>query len=109
MVNCLVSFPAEFVALTVNVDVPSSVGIPEITPVVLAKSMPSGNEPPAKLHVMGASPLAASVWLYTASTAPSANDVVVIVGATPPSPSLQAPKENPTTAVKPTTEKIRIF
>jgi hypothetical protein len=100
MDNCLVSLPVALVALTVKVYVFAVVGIPEIT-LVPARLKPAGNEPLSRLHVMGLSPVAASVSLYATPSFPSGNDVLVIAGAVPclpppvPLPSPQAPKENP--------------
>jgi hypothetical protein len=70
-------------ALTVNVDVPVVVGVPEITPVVGARLKPVGNAPLSTLHVMGASPVAVTVRLYAVPLVPSGNVEVVIVGAVP--------------------------
>jgi hypothetical protein len=80
--NCFVSFPAALVALTVKLNVPVVVGFPEIVPVVSEMPNPAGNVPLSRLHVIGVSPVAVSVWLYAVPTAPSNNDIVVIVGAT---------------------------
>ena len=49
------------VALTVNLKLPASVGVPEITPAVLSSS-PFGNEPLSTAHVT-ADGVALSVWL----------------------------------------------
>ena len=58
--NCFVLLPAELAALTVNVDVPAVVGVPEITPA--AESVkPAGNVPLSMLHVMGVVPVAVTV------------------------------------------------
>jgi hypothetical protein len=76
------------------------VGVPEIVPVP-EMSNPAGDVPLSRLHVIGVSPLAVSVWLYAVPTVPFANAVVVIVGAVPvvwPLPSSQAMKANPITA-----------
>jgi hypothetical protein len=77
-----VSLPASFVALTVNVEVPAAVGVPEITPVSVFSVNPSGSVPLSRLHVIGVSPDAMIVWLYAASTVPPGNAAVVIVGDT---------------------------
>jgi hypothetical protein len=107
MVNCLELLPAALVAFTVKVDVTAADGVPEITPVV-ARLKPAGNEPLSRLHVMGLSPVATSVWLYAVPIVPPGNDVVLIAGAVPPGPLLspQAPKENPITAIKAIVHKI---
>jgi hypothetical protein len=81
--NCLVLFPAALVAFTVKADVPAVVGVPEIAPLP-KRFKPVGNVPLSRLHVIGVSPVAASVWLYAAPTVPPGNVAVVIVGATPP-------------------------
>jgi hypothetical protein len=78
-----VPLPAELVALTVNVNVPALVGVPEITPVVVSSVKSVCNEPESMLHVIGAVPVAASDWLYGVPTVPSVNDAVVIAGAVP--------------------------
>jgi hypothetical protein len=100
------SFPVAFVAVTFTLDVPAVVGVPAITPVVALRVKPEGNAP-VTLHVMGLSPVAASVWLYAVFTVPLGNDAVVIVGAVPvPPPPVaslplsQAAKENPITAAR---------
>jgi hypothetical protein len=78
-------YPAALVALTEKEDVPAIVGVPEITP-VSSMLKPSGNGPLSCLHVMGASPVATSVWLYSVPTAPFGNTVaLIIVGGTLPS------------------------
>jgi hypothetical protein len=114
MDNCLVALPAALVAFTVKVDVSASVGFPEITAPLRVK--PAGNAPLAMLHVMGASPVAASVWLYAVPTVPPGIVVAVLIaGATPflpsagPSPSLQAAKENPITAIKAISPNVALF
>ena len=82
--NCFASVPLLLVALTVKVDGPAVVGVPEIVPVDALRLKPAGNEPLLTLHVMGVSPAAESVWLYAVPTVPLGNDVVMIVGAVPP-------------------------
>ena len=58
--NCFVLFPAELAALTVNVNAPAVVGVPEITPA--AESVkPVGNVPPVTLHVIGVVPVVVTV------------------------------------------------
>ena len=81
IVNCFVWFPAALVALTMKVDSPTVVGFPEITPAVERFKF-VGNVPLSRVHVMGVSPVAVSVKLYSVPTAPSNNVVVVMVGAT---------------------------
>jgi hypothetical protein len=91
--NGFVSLPAALVALTVKVDVLAAVGVPVIAPSA-ARLKPAGNSPPARLHVMGVSPVASSVLLYATPTVPPGNDVVVILGAVP-SPSVPPPPVPP--------------
>ena len=76
-------FPMSLVALTWNVDVPDVVGVPEITPSVESVK-PVGNVPVSMSQIMGVSPVAVNVWLYTVPVFPSGNVAVVIVGAVPP-------------------------
>jgi hypothetical protein len=105
--SCFVPLPAAFSAFTVNAADVAVVGVPAIMPVVALRVNPVGNVPLAMLHVMGASPVASSVWLYAVFTVPLGNELVVIVGAVPvsvpplllPLPSPQAAKEKPIIAV----------
>jgi hypothetical protein len=110
--DCVPS-PFALVAFTVKLNVFAVVGVPEM---VFPESVkPVGNVPLSMLHVIGVSPVAASVWLYAVPTAPLANDVVVIAGAVPvlfpgstvvlssPPPSPQAVK---TSAKRTITAKI---
>jgi len=60
MDNGLVLFPAALAALTVNVNFPAVVGVPEIAPVP-ARLKPAGNVPLSRLQVMGVSPVAVNV------------------------------------------------
>ena len=80
MLSPLVTFPAEFVALTVKLDVPAVVGVPVIAPVVPFKFKPVGRLPLAIAHVIGVVPVALSVWLYALFAVPSGSEAVVIVG-----------------------------
>ena len=59
----LVAFPAEFVALTVKLDVPIAVGIPVIVPVDAFKLKPVGSVPLDIDQVIGVVPVALSLWL----------------------------------------------
>ena len=59
----LVVFPAEFVALTVKLNVPITNGVPVIVPVVAFKLKPAGSVPLDIAQVIGAVPVALSVWL----------------------------------------------
>jgi hypothetical protein len=77
IVNNLVSLPDVFSAFTVNVKVPSTVGLPERTPCGDNVS-PAGNAVVAN-HVM-LPPVAVSDWLYDNPTMPSGNVSVVITG-----------------------------
>jgi hypothetical protein len=76
----------ETVAITVKLNEPAVVGVPEIVPAVDSAS-PPGNAPELRLHVYGVvPPLAPSVVEYATPTCPFANEVVVIasgVTATP--------------------------
>ena len=92
--SSMASFPVALAALTVKSNVPASVGVPEITPVASPRVNPSGNAPLARLQVMGASPAAASVWLYAVPTVPFGNVVVVMVGAIPVPPSSSSQAKN---------------
>ena len=80
MLSALVTFPAEFVALTVKLYAFAVVGVPVIAPVVAFKLKPAGNAPLATAHVIGVVPVALSVWLYALFTVPSGSVAVVIVG-----------------------------
>ena len=82
MLRAAVSFPAPFVALTVKLDVPAAVGVPEITPAALSVK-PTGRVPTETSQVIGASPVAVSVALYALPSVALDKVVVVIVGATP--------------------------
>ena len=64
MLRALVLFPAAFVALTVKLNVPAVVGVPDITPVDAFKLRPAGNVRAEISQVIGAVPVAASLWLY---------------------------------------------
>ena len=80
MLNALVTFPAEFVALTVKLNGPAVVAVPVIAPVVAFKFKPVGRLPLANAHVIGVVPVAVSLWLYALFNVPSGRDAVVIVG-----------------------------
>ena len=79
--SSFVSLPALFSALTVNLAVPSAVGVPLISPVVSFSVRPSGRAPPLMLHLMGVVPVAVRVWLYASPTLPSGRLDVVMLGA----------------------------
>ena len=61
MLNIFVAFPAEFVALTVKLNVPAVVGVPVIAPVVPFKFKPGGRLPLTISHVIGVVPVAVSL------------------------------------------------
>ena len=63
IVSDLVLLPAEFDAVTANVNVPAAVGVPLIVPVDALSDKPVGNVPLDMLHVMGVVPLAVKVAL----------------------------------------------
>ena len=65
--SSFVLLPALLVALTVNLAVPSAVGVPLISPVSSFRLRPAGR-PPSMLHVIGAVPVAVRVWLYASPT-----------------------------------------
>ena len=64
-VNSLLSLPLPLVAVTVKVDVPAAVGVPEI----MLFSNPSQSGKLLELHVM-LLPSAARGWLYPSPTSP---------------------------------------
>ena len=76
--SSFVSLPTLFSAVTVNLAVPSAVGVPLILPVSLFRLRPSGRAP-IMLHVMGVVPVAIRVWLYASPTLPSGRVAVVMV------------------------------
>lgn len=78
MLSCFVALAEPDTALTVNVDVPAVVGVPEIVPDVLSVK-PAGRLPDAIDHV--ADELAASTAEYDALTVPEGRLAVVIVRA----------------------------
>ena len=61
ILSCLVVFPAVFCALTVMLNVPVAVGVPDIAPVVSVKFRPIGSVPLSIDQVIGVVPVAASV------------------------------------------------
>ena len=66
------------VTFTVNVAVPATEGVPEITPEE-DNDNPAGNTPLSRLQLYGEIPPSADrVWLYTLPTIPSARLVVLI-------------------------------
>jgi hypothetical protein len=52
-----------FVALTVKLNAPIAVGVPEITPLAVFKLKPVGNVPLLIDQVIGVVPVALTVWL----------------------------------------------
>ena len=63
ILRLLVPFPAALVALTVKLNVPAVVGVPEIIPVVSFRLRPAGSVRLEIDHVIGVVPVAVSVWL----------------------------------------------
>ena len=63
MLRAFVPFPVEFAALTVKLNVPVAVGVPEINPVVSFKLRPAGSVRLDIDQVIGVVPVAVSVWL----------------------------------------------
>jgi len=61
ILNARVWFPALFAAMTVKLNVPTVVGVPEITPAAPFKPNPEGRLPLAKVHVIGVVPVAVRV------------------------------------------------
>jgi hypothetical protein len=61
MFRDLVALPTLFVAMTVKLDVPAVVGVPDIAPVVPFKLKPAGRLPLAIDHVIGVVPVARRV------------------------------------------------
>ena len=61
ILRLLVVLPAEFVALTVKLNVPATIGIPVIAPVVSFRFKPAGSIPSETDHVIGVAPVAFSV------------------------------------------------
>ena len=61
MLRVFVPFPAEFVALTVKLNVPIVVGVPVIIPVVEFRFKPAGSVRLDISQVIGVVPVAASV------------------------------------------------
>jgi hypothetical protein len=61
MLSAFVPFPAAFAALTVKLNVPEAVGVPEITPVVVFKLKPAGRLRAEIDQVIGVVPDAVSV------------------------------------------------
>ena len=55
--------PPALVAAMVNVETPAAVGVPLMTPVADPKESPAGSVPLVTLHVIGAVPVAARVWV----------------------------------------------
>ena len=79
ILNSLLSEPPPFAALTVKLNVPSAVGVPEMTPVLSAKVRPSGKVLPVT-RLQDVALFAARVALYAVPTVPPSREVVVIVG-----------------------------
>ncbi len=63
--------PFESVAVTVKVNVPGVVGVPEITPPLVSGDKPVGRAPVVTLKVYGpVPPVAVKVWLYAIPAVP---------------------------------------
>ena len=72
---------SESVTLTVMLNVPEDVGVPEITPVETLRASPGGREPALFDQVYGLlPPFAVSVVEYGVPTLPGGSDVVVTAG-----------------------------
>ena len=61
MLSALVAFPALLVALTVKLEVPTSVGVPDIVPVFTFKLKPAGRLLIVMAHIIGTVPVAVRV------------------------------------------------
>jgi hypothetical protein len=61
--NCVELEPPALVAVIVNVNTPAAVGVPMMIPVEDPKESPAGSVPLVTLHVIGAVPVAATVWV----------------------------------------------
>jgi len=72
--------PALSFTVTVNEQVHTAVGVPDIVPVELFKVNPEGRDPECTIQLLygGVPPVAASCAEYTDDTAPFGSDVVVI-------------------------------
>ena len=81
IVSGFVLLPVLLVAITVKVNVPAVVGVPEITPVA-ERFNPVGRVPFVCDQFIVAVPVAVRVWLYGAYIMPFGNVVVVIIGGT---------------------------
>lgn len=78
------TIPRLSVTVIVKFDVPVTVGVPEIAPVVASRARPVGSEPEESVHVeyVPVPPVAASVWEYAAvSVPPGIGDDVDTAGA----------------------------
>ena len=63
MLSALVALPPAFIAKIVKLDVAAVVGVPDITPVFPFRLIPVGRLPADNDQVIGAVPVAVSVWL----------------------------------------------
>ena len=77
--NSFVTLPTGFSALTVKMNVPAVVGVPDMIPSSL-KYKPSGRTPLSIVHTIGIAPLAVSIELYAVFTAPPGSAFVLIAG-----------------------------
>ena len=78
MLNCRVPELAPFTALTVNVEVPALVGVPEIVPVLALSESPAGSDPELTDQVTPEVP-DARVAVYDVPTLPDGREVVVML------------------------------
>jgi hypothetical protein len=70
MLRVFVALPAVFCALAVKLNVPATVGVPEIVPELLFKLNPFGRLPPEIYQDIGDVPFAPSCKLYWLPTIP---------------------------------------
>ena len=68
------------VAVTVKLDVPTAVGVPDITPVAALSDNPLGNVPTLIDHVTGPVPIASRVAINNTSNVPFGRPSVMISG-----------------------------
>ena len=61
MIGDVVTDPVEFVAVTVNVELPDVVGVPDTTPVEELSARPAGSDPDPSEYVGAGLPFATKV------------------------------------------------
>src|SRR5262245_42271940 len=72
----------ESVAVTVKVDTPAAVGVPEMAPLAAASARPAGSDPLVTAHEMGARPPADARGLeYASVTSPSGSGDAVVMAS----------------------------